>query len=105
MITFLLDNSLWLICLIALAAMSVVRYCSYKYEQSLSHLQMMDLIFAHIKLNGSIIIEKILTAIIIGFFISFFSYREFWLNDVFNIVLMTLLLAKFVVKPVKKLLK
>jgi hypothetical protein len=101
----LMNNSVLLVFLVTASVLAYSEYKKYLAKQRMSPQEFRS--FLRLKLNeaGSQLLIKFVNALLIAFVISMVSFREIWVNDVFHIVFLTLLMAKPLHKMVKSILE
>jgi hypothetical protein len=89
-----------------LLAASVVgrsEYKRYLAKQGMTSQEFRDLLKLKLNEAGSKVLLKFITSLIIAFLISMVSFRELWVNDVFHVVFLTMLLARPIHKQLRKM--
>ena len=101
----LMNHSITIVFLIAAAIIARSEYKRYLVKQQMSPQEFRSLLRLKINEAGAGLLIKFVNAVLIAFVISLVSFREIWVNDVFHIVFLTLLMARPLHKLVKSVLE
>lgn len=103
MMQLLMNNSILIVFLLAAFVVGRSEYKRYLAKQSLTPKEFRDLLRLKLNEAGSKVLSKFVASLVISLLISMVSFRELWVNDVFHVVFLTMLMARPIHKQIRKL--
>lgn len=105
MLDFLINHSIHLVGLTVVAIFGYDQYRKYIQKNNMTGREFLSMLRKRLNEVGNEVAAKFFTSVVVAFIISFISFRELFVTDVFHTVFLTMLLVRPVFKQVQNIFK
>jgi len=102
---FLINHSIDLVGLVVILIFGYDQYRKYIQKNNMTGREFLSMMRRRLNEVGNELAAKFVTSIVVAFIISFISFRELFVTDVFHTVFLTMLLVRPVFKHVQNIFK